>query len=399
MQTTTPQHPQTRMAPGPTPLARARAIFDTVAAGADRSEARRRLAEDVVVAIADSGLCRLCVPARYGGLEATAPDMIAAVEEVARADASAGWCIAVGATSGLLGAYLPDADAAEIYGRDPLSISGGVFAARGEAAPDGDGYRIKGRWPFASGIHQCSWLMGGCVVFENGKPLLLPSGVPDSRLMLFPAAEATILDTWSVSGLCGSGSNDMEVTDLWVPRSRAVSLMTDKPRVAGPLYMFPVFGCLAIGIAAVALGIARRAIDELRELAAGKTPTGSRRRLGERPYVQMQFAKAEAGLGGARAYLYETVGATWTMAEQTGDISLRQRALLRLAASNAVAQSAVAVDAMYEAGGGTSLYRSSVLQRCFRDVHAATQHLMVASPTYELTGRVLLGLDADAAML
>ncbi len=385
--------------PSITPLDRARSLFATVKAGADDGEARRRLADATVSAIRDSGLFRLCVPRRYGGLEASACEMIAAVEEVARGDGSAAWCIAIAATSGLLGGYLPEAQAREIYASDPLSASGGVFAPLGQAVVERDGYRIHGRWPFASGIHHCSWLMGGCVILDGGKPRLSAGGAVDSRLMLFPAADATIIDTWSVSGLCATGSHDMEVADLWVPHSRSVSLVGDKPREQGPLYLFPVFGCLAIGIAAVALGIARRAIDEICELAAAKTPTGSARRLADRGYVRMQVAKAEAAYGAARAYLHETVASTWEMASRCGEISLRQRALLRLAASYCVTQAAGAVDAMYEAGGGTSIYRSSALQRCLRDVHTATQHLRVASATYELAGRVLLGREADASVL
>ncbi|MBI5505398.1 MAG: acyl-CoA dehydrogenase family protein [Deltaproteobacteria bacterium] len=382
-----------------TPLDRARSLVATVDAGAEEGEARRRLADATVSAIRASGLFRLCVPRRYGGLEAPACEMIAAVEEVARGDGSAAWCIAIAATSGLLGGYLPEDEAREIYASDPLAASGGVFAPLGEAVVEGDGYRIRGRWPFASGIHHCSWLMGGCVVIEAGKPGLSASGAPDSRLMLFPAAEATIVDTWSVAGLCATGSHDMQVADLWVPRSRTVSLVDDKPRERGPLYLFPVFGCLAIGIAAVALGIARRGIDELCDLAAAKTPTGSRRRLADRGHVQMQVARAEAAYGAARAYLHDTVTCTWEMASRCGEISLRQRALLRLAASYCVTQAAGVVDAMYEAGGGTSIYRSSALQRCLRDVHTATQHMMVASPTLELAGRVLLGREADTSVL
>src|SRR5207244_12680488 len=181
-------------------------------------------------------------------------------------------------------------------------VTGGVLRrASGAEAGDG-GYGVTGRWPLGSGCEHWAWLMGGSVVVENGAPRLLPSGMPDSRLMLFPATEARIIDTWTVSGLRGTGSHDIAVDDLFVPAARSCSLITDRPRERGPLSAFPVFGLLALGIAAVALGIARRAIDELRSLASGKTPTGSRRPLAERPVVQAQVAEAEAGLGSARAF-------------------------------------------------------------------------------------------------
>lgn len=354
---------------------------------------------DVLAALKASRLFRLCVPERYAGLEASPVEMVGAIAELARADGSAGWCVAIGATSGLLAGYLPDDDAREVFGSDPDSVAGGVFAPRGEAVAEGNSYRMCGRWPFASGIDHCSWLMGGCVVIEDGKPSLLPGGLPDSRLLVFPAGKATVHDTWSVSGLCGTGSHDMEVRDLLVPRSRAISLMTDKPRVDSPLFKFPVFGCLSIGIAAVSLGLARRAIDELVELAGGKTPTGSRKRLADRAFVQIQIAEAEAAERSARAFLVDTVAATFEEAAEHGEISLRQRALLRLAACHTVTLAKRAVDAMYDAGGGTSIYRTSPLQRCFRDVHTASQHLMVSSSTLELAGRVLAGVDVETSQL
>lgn len=385
--------------PSASPFASARSLYPLLAGASARIEQERCLPGDVVAALKESRLFRLCVPSRYAGLEASPTEMVSSIAEVARADGSAAWCVAIGATSGLLAAYLCDEDAREIYGADPSSVSGGVFAPRGEAVAEGGSFRMKGRWSFASGIAHCSWLMGGCVVVEDGRPVMLAGGLPDSRLLLFPAGEARVHDTWTVSGLCGTGSHDMEVDGLLVPRSRAVSLMTDRPRIESPLYRFPVFGCLAIGIAAVSLGLARRAIDELVELAGGKTPTGSRKRLADRGFVQIQVAEAEAAERSARAFLLDTVAATFEEAEREGSIGLRQRALLRLAACHAVTLSKRAVDLMYDAGGGTSIYRTSPLQRCFRDVHTASQHLMVSSSTLELAGRVLAGVDVDASQL
>ena len=382
-----------------TPTEVARSLYPVLAAASERIEAARRLPDDIAATLKASRLFRLCVPKRYAGLEASPVELVTSIAEVARADGSAGWCVAIGSTSGLLAAYLPEEDAAEIYGSDPESVAGGVFAPKGRAVAEGEAWRASGRWAFASGITHCSWLMGGCVVSENGKPLLLPNGVPDSRLLIFPASSALVHDTWSVSGLCGTGSHDMEVQGVLVPRSRAISLMTDTPRVDSPVYKFPVFGCLAVGIAAVSLGLARRAIDELVELAGGKMPSGSRRRLIDRAFIQMQVAEAEAAERSARALLVDTVSETCEQVLRDGEISLRQRALLRLAATHSVTLCKRAVDAMYDAGGGSSIYKSSPLQRCFRDLHAASQHMMVSSSTLELAGRVLAGLETDAWQL
>jgi len=341
----------------------------------------------------------MCVPRALGGGEVDPATMIETIETIAAADGAAGWSAMIGATSGVASAYLAEEAAREIYGSDPEAVSGGAFAPLGKATVVDGGYRVTGRWPFASGCEHCAWLMGGSVVLAGGQPRLLPSGMPDNRLMLFPAAAVRIIDTWDVAGLRGTGSHDIAVDDCFVPAARSLSLISDQPRARGPLYAFPVFGLLALGIAAVALGIARRALDELLALAGAKTPTGSRRLLAERPVIQAEVARAEATLGAARAFLAETVGGAWERAQAAGAIEIRERARLRLAATHATLASACAVDLAYGAGGGTAVYAASPLQRCFRDIHVATQHVMVAPATLELAGRILLGLEADTAML
>jgi indole-3-acetate monooxygenase len=241
--------------------------------------------------------------------------------------------------------------------------------------------------------------MGGCVVERDGSVETLPSGRPDIRLCLFPASEAEVIDTWRVSGLRGTGSHDMSVSDLGVPEERSASLITGRPLEEGPLYAFPVFGTLAIAVAAVALGIARGALDEAIALAAGKTPTGSTRLLAERATTQAQLARAEASMRSARAFLLETIATAWEAARADGEVPLRDRALLRLASTQATHASALAVDVAHELGGGSSIYESSPLERRFRDVHAATQHMAIAPATWELAGRVLLDLPTDPSLL
>jgi alkylation response protein AidB-like acyl-CoA dehydrogenase len=381
------------------PIDSARALAPRIAALSDRIERDRRLPPDLVRAMAEAGLFRICVPRKFDGLEVDVSTMIGTIEEVARADASAGWCVMIGATSGVVSAWLRDDVARPMYGGDPLLVTGGVFAPHGRAVAVPGGYRVSGRWPFASGSQHCGWLMGGCVVTDDGTPRLLSGGAVDPRMMLFPASEARIIDTWTVSGLCGTGSHDMEVSDIFVPGERSVSLISDRPLQPGPLYAFPVFGLLALGIAGVALGIARSAIDALVRLASAKTPTGSRKRLADRPATQAQVARAEALARSARAFLLGAVEETWREALGSGSIGPARRALCRLAATNAAVACAQAVDLMYEAGGGTSIYATSPLQRHFRDIHVLTQHMMVAPPVYELAGRLLLGLDTDVSTL
>jgi alkylation response protein AidB-like acyl-CoA dehydrogenase len=302
------------------------------------------------------------------------------------------------ATAGMPAAYLPDDAAQEIFG-DPRSVVGGVFAPRGRAIVVDDGYLVSGRWPFSSGIDHCTWVTGGCIVEEDGSPRLLESGRPDVELALFPREVVEVIDTWHVSGLQATGSHDIAVDGLTVPRGHATSVITGRPRADGPLYAFPPFGLLSLTIAGTALGIGRAAVDDLLDLAGAKTPTGSARTLAERPVTQTRIAQAEATLLSARAFLYEAIATAWAAAQGGGEVSIEHRAALRLAATHATAASATAVDTAYDLGGGTSIYATSPLQKRFRDVHAATQHMLIGPSTWELTGRLMLGLPTDTAQL
>jgi len=340
----------------------------------------------------------MAVPRSLGGLEVEAATLLRAIELIGEADGSAGWCLMIGVTSTVIAAYLPREVAREVFA-EPTTIVGGAFAPLGRAVREGDHYRLSGRWPWASGSINCQWLMGGSAILEDGKPRLLPNGMLDSRLLVFPTAQATLIDSWFAAGLCGTGSGDMEVRELRVPVTRSVSLVTDRPVEGGPLYVFPVFGLLALGIGAVALGIARAAITDLVALAGGKKPQGSTRTLAERATAQTALAEAEARLRAARAFFYEAVGEAWARATGAGDISLEERAALRLAATHATRVAADVARTVYDLGGGSSVHLSSPLQRRFRDAHVATQHVLVSPATLELAGRVLMGLPTDATML
>jgi alkylation response protein AidB-like acyl-CoA dehydrogenase len=369
-------------------ISAADALSPIARGAADRAERERRLPEEVVRGLIDAGIPNMLVPQAIGGGEVHPLTFLEVTERLAVADAAAAWCGMIAATSGLPSAYMDADSARELYGPD--DVAGGALAPRGAATPVEGGYQVSGRWPFNSGCEHCTLLMGGTMIARDS--------AHEFRLMLFPAGDAEILDTWSVSGLCGTGSHDIEVRDLFVPDARAVSL-AGPPTQPGPLYVFPLFGLLAIGVAAVALGIARGAIDDLCTLAGAKTPTLSTRKLAERPSTQAAVASTEAALRAARAYLVEAIEDAWDAAVNAGRIELSQRALLRAASTHATRSSAEIVDRMYDAGGGTSIYTKSPLQRRFRDVHAATQHMVIAPATYELAGRVLLGLETDASQL
>jgi alkylation response protein AidB-like acyl-CoA dehydrogenase len=295
-------------------------------------------------------------------------------------------------------AWLDPAFAAVVHA-DPDTVVAGVFAPVGRAVVDGADYVVSGRWPWFSGHAHCGWLAGGCTVFEGGAPRTNADGVPESRMVYFTAADATRLDGWHVAGLCGTGSGEVAVEGLRVPRERSVSLVADAPREPGPLYRMPPFGLLAQGIAAVMLGNARGAIDDLVALAGAKRPQGSRRTLAERASAQTEVARAGAARRSARAYCVDAVGEAWHRAVAGDPPGLRERAAMRLSATHATRTAADVARAMHDLGGGASVYLSSPLQRRFRDAHVGTQHVMVAPATLELVGRVLMGLPTDATLL
>lgn len=358
---------------------------------AEAIERERGLPRDLVDRLIDTGVFRLCVPRVLGGLESDVATLAERIETVATADGAAGWCAMIGATSGLGAAYLPAPAAREIFG-DARMVAGGVFAPRGVAVAAEGGWRLTGRWPFASGCRHSDWLMGGAAVPG-------PDGKPEVRLFLLPASAWTIHDTWHTAGLCGTGSHDIEVAAAFVPAAHSFSLTSGVPWSDGRLYAFPAFGLLAVGVAAVALGIGRGAIEDFRALAQTRAPSLGRRKLAERGQVQATLAEAMGIIDGARAALHVAIDDAWEAAAEGPPLSIEPRARLRLAATHATRAAADAVTRLHHAAGGGSIYLSSPLQRRFRDVHTATQHIMVGPATLELVGRLRLGLDTDAAML
>jgi alkylation response protein AidB-like acyl-CoA dehydrogenase len=353
------------------------------AAHAAEGESLRRLSDEVAAAIVASGLPRAWVPSRYGGGSAGALDVLDAIEALAFHDGAAGWCGMIYATTSLTAAYLPPDHAEALYG-DPGALTAGFAMPSAVATRVPGGLRVTGRWSWGSGVHHCSWIGGGVTVEGGGSPFVF-----------FEPGQVDLLDTWHVAGLRGTGSTDYAVTDAVVPEGRWVHVGRAPALVDDPVHRLPFFGTLALGIAMVALGLARRAHAELVELAAAKQPALSSRTLAQRPAVQLEVARAEAAWRSARALVREVVEEATVGDEVTGETRRR----LRLAATHATWSAAGAVDRMYHAGGGSSVHESSPLQRVFRDVHVATQHAMVAERTLEPLGRMALGLPTDVRLL
>jgi alkylation response protein AidB-like acyl-CoA dehydrogenase len=374
------------------PIEDAARIGAKVAPRSAEIEANRTLPRDIVDEVAAAGLFKLFVPARYGGGEVTAADGLAVMQELAYHDGSTGWCVMIAMTTGLIGGFLPPPHASAVYG-SPGAITGGFAAPMGRGKRVDGGISVNGRWQWGSGIAHCTTIGGGCVVHgAEGER-------PTAKFVLFDLDDVEILDTWYVAGLKGTGSTDYQVHDAFVPEDRWFALAGAVPHEDGPLYRFSFFGLLALGVAAISLGLARRSIDELITLAATKRPQGSSRPLAERAPVQADVAIAEASLRSARAFVADAVGDAWTTVVDGDTVSDEQRRLIRLAATHAMSTGAQVVDRMYTAAGGVAVYEDSTLQRLLRDVHVATQHAITSPRTYELAGRLRLGLETDTAQL
>jgi alkylation response protein AidB-like acyl-CoA dehydrogenase len=375
------------------------ALGPQISARSREFESVRRLPADLARQLAEAGIFRIAIAKDYGGSERTPADLIRVIEEVSRADGSVGWCVMIGSVTAALSGFLPAATAREIYASDPLVITGGAVAPTGRATRVEGGYLVDGRWQWGSATQNCGWITGGALIFEGDKPRIGPGGDPDFQLMIFAAGEVEILDTWDSSGLRGTGSHDFQVKNVFVPAGRAFAIGVTPPVVKTPLYRFPFFGLLAIGVCAVSLGIARRAIEEFVALAGGKVPTWERKTLAHSSRIQEQVAEAEATLRSSRAFLFEAVAAAWEAASAGHHPSLEARRDLRLAAANVAWQCVKVVDAMYSMGGGSVVHSSHPVQRCLRDIHVVTQHRMVNRSVLETAGKLFLGMKAESFFL
>ena len=365
----------------------ARSLDGLVRAASDDGERARRLPDELVTALRDASLLRMCVPAVYGGPEVDPLSLMEAIEAVAQADGAAGWCVMIASTTSSLASYLPREYAAEIYG-NPRAITGGAFAPGGRGVAVDGGHRVTGRWGWGSGTAHCDWIVGGT-----------RTDADEFHVMFFPAGDVTIVDTWYATGLRGTGSNDFTVDGVVVPAGRSVELLRATRHEASPLGRFPNFSLLACGVASSLLGIARRAVEEIVLLAGQKTPMFAPKRLSEFAMAQIEIASAEAAIGAARAFLDHEVGVAWDLVQAGDPVPVVQRARIRLACTYAGQEAARAVDRCYHTAGGSAVFDNNPLQRCFRDVHTATQHLRVSPRLLETVGKIRLGIDGESAML
>lgn len=363
---------------------------------ASETEQRGHLSAELATELVKTGITRAHAPTELGAPEATPMESSAALQELGRADGSAAWCAMISATTSLASGFLPPEWSEKIYG-PAESITGGFAAPMGRARQVDGGLSVTGQWQWGSGSHNCTWLGGGAlVVDDDGRPTKRADGL-SVPFTFFEPDQFELLDTWHVSGLKGTGSTDYRVADAFVPEGRWFQIGGDPVRPE-PMYRFPFYGALALGVSSVMLGLAARAIDELLDIARSKKPQGSSKSLAERAVVQGQLSEARAAHLSATYLLDRHVSETWAAAV-AGTVPDRLRFDLRLATSHAAQASVRAVDLCYHAMGGAAVYDTAPIQRVFRDVHVAIQHAMVAPRTFEVLGREAFGLPTSNAQI
>jgi alkylation response protein AidB-like acyl-CoA dehydrogenase len=367
-------------------LAAVQELQPTITARAAEIEAGRRIPRDLLDQLIGAGCFRLLRPRSHGGLAAEFPAAMRVLETLARADGATGWTTMIGAGSWIDLVHLPRATFDSLFDGKPDAIFAGAFNPSGTISPVADGYRVDGRWAFASGCEHADWIYGNCIeaITDEG---------PVLRGALFAPGDITIEDTWYVSGLRGTGSHHFRADGVVLPAERTFLTLSEEPCIDDPIVRIPVVSLIALAMAPVATGIALGALDDIVELATTKMPLLAPAPLATNPLFQHELATAHTELAAARALLWDLAEEAWASAIAGHEFTMQQRARMRAAAVWATARSTAVVETAYRFGGGSSLYDDCPLQRRLRDIQAVGQHFIVKPDTLTAAGAILAGQE------
>ena len=365
-------------------IARIRPILED---DAEANDAAETLAWPSVVALYREGLLSLKVPRELGGPEVDPHLYLELCDELSYINPSAGWCAFINSTSAaLLGAFLPDAGARRVFPSGKVPIASGALIPRGQATPVDGGWRVSGQWPFASGSAHSSWLLAGFRIMRDGTP------GPEHMVMAAPIADVRFVDNWQVMGLKGTGSRDFVLDNHFVPEEMAFDLITTDPRKGGPQFWLGRPGFVTPDHAAFALGVARRALDEI-ALQAGSYRRGYlTSTIAQRGALHHDLGKCDQRLRAARALCREALDEAWEFCLRGERPDLERQLRLRGACAYATDVACEIATTAFRYGGGSAIYNDRVLQRCMRDINAAAQHFMVNTSAYDNLGQFRLGL-------
>ena len=368
-------------------LSAAKSIAPTLTEQAAKDESGSTLSGETVGTLEDAGMFRLKLPEALGGAEADPATQILVLEELAFANTAASWCTMVGATAvALPGAFLEDEAVAEIFPSGHVPRGAVVAMPMGNTKVVDGGYRLSGRWPFASGIRHSEWLAAGATVERGGRT--------ERRMMVFPTASAEIHDNWQVAGLKGTGSCDFSVDDLFVPEAFSWEQRVDPPKRGGPLYRIEHPGFVANEHAGFAIGVGRRALDAVSARVSDKQRgyTDKRASLAARPAVQRLIGQGHLRLRAARSLAIELNEEAWAKVCAGDKVPTQLQGELRAVATHCTDVALDVVSKAFRYAGGGAIYERNILQQCLRDMNAAAQHLMVSDIAYENLGQMLLGV-------
>jgi indole-3-acetate monooxygenase len=355
---------------------------------ADKHQQDRKLSDDAIGILRDLDILRAYVPQKYTGPEYSPLETISAIEQLSRADGASGWCATIASLTSHLSGALEPTTATHLFGHRS-SVVCGAYAPNGVGTTLSDGsYSVSGRWAWGSGSSFAQWMTAGTVCDDG-----------TARHMLLPISALTTHDTWDSVGLRGTASHDFSADHITVRPDYSINMAKPVLHVDAAISRMPMFVLFSGGVASVMLGIAQRALDELSLLADVKRPVGSSKTLNQSQLAQTDRARAEAMVRSARAFLHDTVGQAWDVVQAGDRVDHEVRLQARLAGSFAGEQAVAAVDLCFRAAGGSAVYATSPLQRCFRDIHTAAAHVMVSARTYELVGRQRFGLPIDTSTL
>jgi indole-3-acetate monooxygenase len=378
-------------------LTRARSLGPIIREHADATERERRLARPVLEAMRVAGLFRMFTPRALGGLEADPVTVARVAEEIAGFDSAAAWALQAGNTGAWWASQFSEAGVAELFADGPDLMFAASFSPPHRAEEVPGGYRLTGRGPLASTIHDSPWVMMTAIVFDGEQPRMTPFG-PEIVALTMRTSDVRIIDTWHSLGMRGTDSNDVEANGVFVPAARSFHVTPEyerAPQFQGPLYRVSALVATFVIVAPVALAIARGALDELRELAGRKTPLGSRKTLRDRAAVQAALAEGEAMHRSARLFFYDALATAWRRAVAGQPATLEHKADLMLAGTHAVRSAAKVADLMHRMAGSSGIYERSRLERHFRDAQTVRHHGFLCESRLETVGQVYLGVEPE----
>jgi alkylation response protein AidB-like acyl-CoA dehydrogenase len=375
-------------------LAGVRRVGAAAAERADELDRRGQFPPDLFNDVVATGCMRAMLPRAVGGLELSLAEINELIIEASRANGSLGWLLMIGTPAPLLLGMLPAETVEKLMAVNPIPRTRGAIAPKGVAVRVEGGYRVSGQWPFASGGPSPDLIGGNCLVMEDGAPRRGPSGAPEMVVVMVPAEQAELLDTWHVLGLKGTDSCDFALRDVFVPEAMTMNLFTATNRFDTPITRLPLRVALATGHSSVAIGIAQGALDELAELAKTKRAAmNPAALLADDPVFRHALGEQALRLASVRAFLDHTTETAWQAGLSGRPLSPRETIEARTMAGYITAECVKIVDFAYTMAGSVPVYDGSSLQRRLRDMHVATQHVGATGESYRLLGALLVGQE------